>query len=67
MTPLSVKSFMVKRQEVSIRMLSEQFQIDVGLAQALIQFWVKKGRCVPKALCGDCQVACDSQVYYRWI
>ncbi|WP_425248424.1 hypothetical protein [Candidatus Synchoanobacter obligatus] len=48
-------------------MLSEHFQIDMVMSQLLIQFWVKKGRCVQKVLCGDCQVTCPSQVYYRWI
>lgn len=67
MTPLSVRAYLIKKGDVSIRMLSEHFQIDMVMSQLLIQFWVKKGRCVQKVLCGDCQVTCPSQVYYRWI
>lgn len=66
MTPLKVKAFLSTSKPMALKDIAKQFGIGIALASNLVDFWVKRGCCMPIPSCSSCKL-CDQNVQYQWI
>lgn len=67
MTPIQVRQLFQQHKRLSLKQVMQYFAIEVGIAEQLIAFWVKRGGLVPLAACNGCQLVCATTRVYQWV
>ncbi|GHU11360.1 hypothetical protein FACS1894185_4470 [Betaproteobacteria bacterium] len=68
MTPSELRSYLRERGQASLMDLAAHFGVGIGLIEALMAYWQRKGRIQESAaVCGKaCAQNCGQVVFYRW-
>ena len=67
MTPLQVKELFQVRRHLTVRQIAQYYEIELSVANNLLNVWLKCGGVQQRQSCSDCVTGCQVDVSYEWI